>query len=141
MLLEHLQLDGVKFFFFFFLCFLNYQIIVSILYTHLSKNLIYFTLHFINISIFLINFFSSHIITDEPEIYGRHYTKIVIHLEKTLRIYYAHWWRNVINGATVTKWAVISKKGFCNALAVEHKCNTSLPINEACNYKREDNRS
>ena len=90
MLLEHLQLDGVKFFFFFFLCFFNYQIIVSILYTHLSKNLIYFTLHFINISIFLINFFSSHIITDEPEIYGRHYTKIVIHLEKTLRIYYAH---------------------------------------------------
>jgi len=32
---------------------------------------------------------------DEPEIYGRHYTKIVVHPEKTLRIYYAHWWWNV----------------------------------------------
>ena len=29
-------------------------------------------------------------LVDEPEIYGRHYTQIVIHPEKTLRIYYAH---------------------------------------------------
>ena len=27
---------------------------------------------------------------DESEIYGRHYAKIVIYLEKTLRIYYDH---------------------------------------------------
>ena len=80
-------------------------------------------------------------VIDEPEIYGCHYTKIVIHPEKTLRIYYAYWWRNVMDGATVTKWAMISRQRFYNALAVEYKCNTSLPINEAHNYKREDNRS
>ena len=56
---------------------------------------------------------------DEPEIYGRHYMQIVTHPE----------------------WAVISRQRFCNTLAVEHKCSTSLPINEAHNYKREDNRS
>ena len=27
---------------------------------------------------------------DEPENYGHHYTKIVIHLEKMLHIYYTH---------------------------------------------------
>ena len=78
---------------------------------------------------------------DEPEIYGRHYKKVVIHPEKTLRIYYAHWWRNVTDGTTVTEWAVISKQRFCNTLAVEYKCNTSLPINDAYHYKREDNRN
>jgi len=36
-----------------------------------------------------------NIIIDESEIYGSHYTKIVIYQEKTLRIYYDHWWRNV----------------------------------------------
>ena len=78
---------------------------------------------------------------DEPKIYGRHYMKIVIHPEKTLRIYYAHWWWNVTDGATVIEWVVISRQRFYIALAVEHKCSTSLPINEARNYKREDNRS
>ena len=78
---------------------------------------------------------------DEPENYGRHYTKIVIHPEKTLHIYYTHWWRNVTDGATITEWAVISRWKFCNTLAIEHKCSTSLPINETHNYKREDNRS
>ena len=78
---------------------------------------------------------------DEPEIYGRHYKKVVIHPEKTLYIYYDHWWQNVTDGPTVTEWAVVSRQRFCNALVVEHKCNTSLPINEAYNYKREDNRN
>jgi len=31
-----------------------------------------------------------HIGLDESEIYGRHYEKFVIYLEKTLRIYYNH---------------------------------------------------
>ena len=78
---------------------------------------------------------------DEPENYGRHYTKIVIHPEKMLYIYYTHWWQNVMDGATITEWAVISRWRFCNTLAIEHKCSKSLPINEAHNYKREDNRS
>ena len=78
---------------------------------------------------------------DELEIYSRHYTKVFIHLEKTLRIYYDHWWQNVTDGPMVTKWVVASKQRFCNAIVVEHKCNTSLPINEAYNYKREDNRN
>ena len=65
---------------------------------------------------------------DESKIYGRHYVKIVIYLEKTLRIYYDHWWRNVTDGATVTEWAVNFKQRFCNALAVEHIYNDSLPI-------------
>ena len=65
---------------------------------------------------------------------------VVIHPEKTLRIYYDHWWQNVTDGLTVTKWAVASKQKFWNALTVEHKCSTSLPINKAYNYKREDNR-
>jgi len=38
---------------------------------------------------------------DESEIYGCHYAKIIIYLEKTLRIYYDHWWWNVTDGATV----------------------------------------
>ena len=37
---------------------------------------------------------------------------------------------------TVTKWAVNFRQRFCNALAVEHKYNNSLPINEAYNYKK-----
>ena len=45
-------------------------------------------------------------------------------------------WQNVTDGATVTKWAINFKSRFCNALAVEHKYNDSLPINEAHNYKR-----
>ena len=49
--------------------------------------------------------------------------------------------RYVTDGAMVTEWAVISKQRFCNALAIEHKCSTSFPINEAHNYKREDNKS
>jgi len=65
---------------------------------------------------------------------------VVIHPEKTLRIYYDHWWQNVTDGPTVTKWVVASRQRFCNALAIEHKCNTSLP-NEAYNYKREDNKN
>ena len=80
-------------------------------------------------------------VIDELEIYGRHYMKIVIHPEKTLRIYYAHWRWNVMDEAMVTEWAVISRQRFCNALAVKHKCSTSLSINEARNYEREDNRS
>ena len=89
--------------------------------------------------------FKSHIsfhfcmFIDEPIIYGHYYTKAVIHLEKTLRIYYDHWWQNVTNGPTVTKWVMASRQRFYNALAVEHKCSTSLHINEAYNYKREDN--
>ena len=67
-------------------------------------------------------------VCDESKIYGRHYVKIVIYLEKTLRIYYDHWWRNVTDGATVTEWAVNFKQRFCNALAVEHIYNDSLPI-------------
>ena len=39
---------------------------------------------------------------DESEIYGCHYAKIVIYPKKTLRIYYAHWWWNVMDGATIT---------------------------------------
>ena len=34
-----------------------------------------------------------------------------------------------------------SRQRFCKALAVEHRCSTSLPINEAYHYKREDNRN
>ena len=78
---------------------------------------------------------------DELEIYGRHYAKIVSYLEKTLHIYYYHWWRNVTDTATVTEWAVNFKQRFCNALAVEHKYSDSLNINEAHNYKREGNKS
>ena len=80
-------------------------------------------------------------VADESEIYGRHYKQIVIQSKKMLRIYYDHWWRNVTDGATIIEWAVNSKQRFCNALAIEHKCNTLLPINETHNYKREDNRS
>ena len=65
---------------------------------------------------------------DESKIYGRHYAKIVIYLEKTLRIYYDHWWKNVMDGATVTKWAVKFRQRFYNALAVEHKYSNSLSI-------------
>ena len=65
---------------------------------------------------------------DELEIYGRHYAKIVIYLKKTLRIYYDHWWRNVTDEAMVTEWVVNFRQRFCNALAVEHKYNDSLPI-------------
>ena len=46
-----------------------------------------------------------------------------------------------MNGAIVTEWVVTSRQRICNALAVKHKCSTLLPINEAHNYKREDNRS
>ena len=80
-------------------------------------------------------------VIDEPEIYGHHYKKVVIHSKKTLHIYYDHWWQNVIDKPTVTEWVVASRQRFCNALVVEHKCNTPLPINEAHNYKKEDNRS
>ena len=79
--------------------------------------------------------------TDEPEIYSRHYIDFVIHPEKMLRIYYDHWWQNVIDGPIVTEWVVASKQRFCNALVVKHKCSTSLPIYKAYNYKREDNRN
>ena len=79
--------------------------------------------------------------TDEPKIYGCHYKKVVIHPEKTLCIYYDYWWQNVTDGPMVTEWAVASRQRFCNALIVEHKCSTSLPINEVYHYKREDNRN
>ena len=51
-------------------------------------------------------------INDEAEIYGRHYVKIVHLLEKTLHIYYDHWWRNVTNKATVTEEAVNFRQRF-----------------------------
>ena len=56
-------------------------------------------------------------------------------------IYYTHWWQNVIDGVTVTEWAVNFKSRFCNELAIEHKYSNSLPINEAHNYKRKINKS
>ena len=65
---------------------------------------------------------------DELKICGRHYTKIVIYLKKTLHIYYDHWWQNVTDGAIVTEWAVNFRQRFCNALAVKHKYNDSLHI-------------
>ena len=65
---------------------------------------------------------------DESEIYGRHYVKIVVYPEKTLCIYYDHWWLNVTDGVAVTKWVVKFKQRFCNALAVEHKYSDSLSI-------------
>ena len=65
---------------------------------------------------------------DKSEIYGRHYVKIVIYPEKTLRIYYNYWWRNVTDGATITEWAMNIRERFCNALAIEHKYSDSLPI-------------
>ena len=61
---------------------------------------------------------------------------IVINQEKMLCIYYTHWWQSVTDGATVTEWVVNFKQKFCNALAVKHKYSNSLPINEACNYKK-----
>ena len=64
--------------------------------------------------------------TDKLEIYGRHYAKIIIYPEKTLRIYRAHWWWNIADGAMATKWAMYYKQRFCNALAIEHKYNDSL---------------
>ena len=57
------------------------------------------------------------------------------------RIYYAHWWQNVTDGATITEWVVNFKPRFCNALAIGHKYSDSLPINEAYNYKRKSNKS
>ena len=68
---------------------------------------------------------------NESEIYGR----------LTQRSSFTQRRRYVTDGAMVTEWAVISKQRFCNALVVEHKYNTSFPINEAHNYKREDNKS
>ena len=65
---------------------------------------------------------------DKLEIYGRYYVKIVIYPEKMLHTYYAHWWRNVMDGATVTEWAVNFRQRFCNASFVEHKYSDSLPI-------------
>ena len=65
---------------------------------------------------------------DESEIYGCHYTKIAIYPEKTLRIYYVHWWQNVTDRATVTEWAVNFRQRFYNALVVEYKYSDSLPI-------------
>ena len=65
---------------------------------------------------------------DELEIYGHHYAKILIYLEKTLRLYYYRWWQNITDGVTVTEWAVNFRQRFCNALAVEHKYGDSLPI-------------
>ena len=56
-------------------------------------------------------------------------------------IYYAHWWQNVTDRATVTKWAVNFRPRFCNALAVEYKYSDSLSINEAHNYKRKSSKS
>ena len=53
-------------------------------------------------------------------------------------IYYAHWWQNVTDGAAVTEWAVNFRPRFCNALAIWHKYNDSLPINEAYNYKKKE---
>lgn len=79
-------------------------------------------------------------IIDESEIYGRHYVKIVIYPEKTLSIYYDHWWRNIMDRATVIEWAVNFRQKFCNALAVEHKCSDSWHIDWALNYNRESTR-
>ena len=45
-----------------------------------------------------------------------------------------------MDGVTVTEWAMNFRQRFCNALAVEHKYNNSLPINEAYNYKRKSNK-
>ena len=73
---------------------------------------------------------------NESEIYDRRYVEIVINQEKMLRIYYAHWWQSVTEGATVIEWAVNFRKIFCNALAIEHKYSNSLPINKARNYKK-----
>ena len=78
---------------------------------------------------------------DESEIYDRHKAKIVINQKKMSHIYYVHWWLSVTNGATVIEWAVNFRQRFFNALAIEHKYNDSLPINEVHNYKREGNRS
>ena len=64
----------------------------------------------------------------ESEIYGHHYTKIVIYPEETFRIYYAHLWRNVTDGATVTEWAVNFRQRFYNALAIEYKYSDPFPI-------------
>ena len=49
--------------------------------------------------------------------------------------------KNVMNGTMGTKWAVNFKPRFCNAVAIKHKYNDSLPINEAHNYERKSNRS
>ena len=78
---------------------------------------------------------------DESEIYDRHKAKIVINQKKMSHIYYVHWWQSVTNGATVIEWVVNFRQRFFNALAIEHKYNDSLPINEVHNYKREGNRS
>ena len=67
-------------------------------------------------------------VANESKIYGHHYAKIVIYSEKMLRIYYDHWWPNVMDGATVIEWAMNFKQRFCNALAVEHKYSDSLPL-------------
>ena len=77
-----------------------------------------------------------HVKIDGSEIYDCHLAKIVINQEKTVRIYYAYWWQSITDGATVTKWAVNFRQRFCNALAVEHKYNYSLPMNGVHNYKR-----
>ena len=42
---------------------------------------------------------------EESKIYGCHYAKIVIYSEKTLRLYYDHWWGNVMDRVVVTEWA------------------------------------
>ena len=60
----------------------------------------------------------------------------LINQEKTLSIYYTHWWQRVMDEAMVTNWVVNFKQRFCNALAVKHKYSNSLPINEAHNYKK-----
>ena len=73
-------------------------------------------------------YFKRWIVIDELEIYGRRWVKIVIYLEKTLHIYYDHWWWNVMDGATVTEWAMNFKQKFCNTLAIEHNYSDSLPI-------------
>ena len=58
-----------------------------------------------------------------------------------LCIYYSYWWQSVTDGATITKWAMNFRQRFCNALAIQHKYNDSLPINEAHNYKRKSSKS
>ena len=45
----------------------------------------------------------SWIVHDELEIYDRHKSEIVINKEKTLHIYYTHWWQRVTNGAMITE--------------------------------------
>ena len=112
---------------------LSYYIIVSI-FGHLALMVskprtawfrpMDFDMFFMSVSATTVSSMS----TNESEIYGHHYAKIVIYPKKTLRIYYAHWWRNVMDRATVTEWAVYFKQRFCNALAAEHKYSDSLPI-------------